>query len=87
MLRGLLVVGLLSVLCHGQASNEVSVEELGVGNPEPATDRELVSIRTAPENRTVSEAMTEIMGQFVLRRQFCSFLFFTLGASDVFNVS
>ncbi|XP_026234626.1 cocaine- and amphetamine-regulated transcript protein [Anabas testudineus] len=55
MLRGLLVVGLLSVLCHGQASNEVSVEELGVGNPEPATDRELVEALRALLGRMHSQ--------------------------------
>ncbi|KAG8001166.1 Cocaine-and amphetamine-regulated transcript protein, partial [Nibea albiflora] len=41
MLRGLLFVGLLSVMCHGQASQEVSAEDLGVDKPEPAADRDL----------------------------------------------
>lgn len=44
MLRGLLLVGLLSVMCHGQASPEVSAEELGGDKPEAAADRDLVSI-------------------------------------------
>ncbi|XP_034723106.1 cocaine- and amphetamine-regulated transcript protein [Etheostoma cragini] len=42
MLRGLLVVGLLSVICHGQASQEVSTEDFGVDKPEPDADRDLV---------------------------------------------
>ncbi|XP_078110688.1 cocaine- and amphetamine-regulated transcript-like [Sander vitreus] len=42
MLRGLLFVGLLSVICHGQASQEVSAEDFGVDKPEPAADRDLV---------------------------------------------
>lgn len=46
MLRGLLFVGLLSVMCHGQASQEVSTEDLGVDRPEPTADRDLVSIST-----------------------------------------
>lgn len=44
MLRGLLLVGLLSVICHGQASPEVSTEELEGDKPEAAADRDLVSI-------------------------------------------
>lgn len=44
LLRGLLFVGLLSVTCHGQASQEVSAEDFGVDKPEPAADRDLVSI-------------------------------------------
>nr|QYF10305.1 cocaine- and amphetamine-regulated protein [Siniperca chuatsi] len=42
MLRGLLFVGLLSVICHGQASQEVSAEDFGVDKPEPAADRDLL---------------------------------------------
>nr|XP_020445549.1 cocaine- and amphetamine-regulated transcript protein-like [Monopterus albus]XP_020445550.1 cocaine- and amphetamine-regulated transcript protein-like [Monopterus albus] len=42
MLRGLLLVGLLSVLCHGQVSQEVSAEDFKVGKPEPAADRDLM---------------------------------------------
>ncbi|GLD55750.1 cocaine- and amphetamine-regulated transcript protein-like isoform X1 [Lates japonicus] len=42
MLRGLLFVGLLSILCHGQASQEVSAEDFGVEKPEPAADRDLI---------------------------------------------
>lgn len=44
ILRGLLFVGLLSVMCLGQASQEVSAEDFGVDKPEPAADRDLVSI-------------------------------------------
>lgn len=44
MLRGLLLVGLLSVLCHGQASREVSAEDFGEEKQEAAVDRDLVSI-------------------------------------------
>lgn len=44
LLRGLLFLGLLSVLCHGQASQEVSAEDFTVDKPEPAADRDLVSI-------------------------------------------
>uniref|UniRef100_A0A672HSV0 Uncharacterized protein n=2 Tax=Salarias fasciatus TaxID=181472 RepID=A0A672HSV0_SALFA len=42
MLRGLLLLGLLSVLCHGQASQEVSAEDLGEQRLEPAADRDLI---------------------------------------------
>ncbi|XP_054627837.1 cocaine- and amphetamine-regulated transcript-like [Dunckerocampus dactyliophorus] len=42
VLRGVLVVSLLVVLCHGQTSQEVSAEDLEVGRNEPAADRELV---------------------------------------------
>ncbi|KAF3833035.1 hypothetical protein F7725_026700 [Dissostichus mawsoni] len=42
MLRGMLFLGLLSVLCHGQASQEVSAEDFGADRPEPATDRDLI---------------------------------------------
>ncbi|XP_010767263.1 cocaine- and amphetamine-regulated transcript-like [Notothenia coriiceps] len=42
MLRGMLFLGLLSVLCHGQASQEVSAEDLRADRPEPATDRDLI---------------------------------------------
>lgn len=46
MLRGLLLVGLLTVLCHGQTSQEVTAEDFGVGKAEPAADRDLVSTPT-----------------------------------------
>ncbi|XP_005746738.1 cocaine- and amphetamine-regulated transcript-like [Pundamilia nyererei] len=42
MLRGLLLVGLLSVLCHGQASREVSAEDFGEKKQEAAVDRDLL---------------------------------------------
>uniref|UniRef100_A0A669DCA0 Cocaine- and amphetamine-regulated transcript-like n=1 Tax=Oreochromis niloticus TaxID=8128 RepID=A0A669DCA0_ORENI len=42
MLRGLLLVGLLSVLCHGQASREVSAEDFGEEKQEAAVDRDLL---------------------------------------------
>ncbi|XP_054476647.1 cocaine- and amphetamine-regulated transcript-like [Anoplopoma fimbria] len=42
MLRGLLLVGLLSVMCCGQTSQEVSVEDFGPDKPEPAADRDLM---------------------------------------------
>ncbi|XP_016886207.1 cocaine- and amphetamine-regulated transcript-like [Cynoglossus semilaevis] len=42
LLRGLLFLGLLSVLCHGQASQEVSAEDFTVDKPEPAADRDLI---------------------------------------------
>lgn len=44
MLRGMLLLGLLSALCHGQASPEVSDEDFGVDGPPAAADRDLVSI-------------------------------------------
>lgn len=62
MLRGLLFVGLLSILCHGQASQEVSAEDFGVEKPEPAADRDLVSIWRASQ-MLVYGGMTVIMGQ------------------------
>lgn len=43
LLRGLLLVGLLCVLSHGQTSQEVSAEDFGADKPEPAADRDLVS--------------------------------------------
>ncbi|XP_030270897.1 cocaine- and amphetamine-regulated transcript-like [Sparus aurata] len=42
LLRGLLLVGLLCVLSHGQTSQEVSAEDFGADKPEPAADRDLV---------------------------------------------
>uniref|UniRef100_A0A3Q0S397 Cocaine- and amphetamine-regulated transcript-like n=2 Tax=Heroini TaxID=318529 RepID=A0A3Q0S397_AMPCI len=42
MLRGLLLAGLLSVLCHGQASREVSAEDFGEEKQEAAADRDLL---------------------------------------------
>ncbi|KAF3686219.1 Cocaine- and amphetamine-regulated transcript protein CART(1-39) CART(42-89) Precursor [Channa argus] len=42
MLRGLLFVGLLTVLCHGQASREVSAEDFAVEKPESAADKDLI---------------------------------------------
>lgn len=62
MLRGLLFVGLLSILCHGQASQEVSAEDFGVEKAEPAADRDLVSIWRASQ-MLVYGGMTVIMGQ------------------------
>lgn len=41
--RGLLLVGLLTVVCRGQASREATAEDFGV---EPAADRDLVSTAT-----------------------------------------
>ncbi|KAI3377304.1 hypothetical protein L3Q82_008505 [Scortum barcoo] len=41
LLRGLLLVGLLSVMCRGQTPQEVSAEEFG-DKPEPGVDRDLV---------------------------------------------
>ncbi|XP_076003112.1 cocaine- and amphetamine-regulated transcript-like [Genypterus blacodes] len=42
MFRAVLCVGLLSALCHCQASKEVSAEELGAERPELSTDRDLI---------------------------------------------
>ncbi|XP_074515203.1 cocaine- and amphetamine-regulated transcript-like isoform X1 [Sebastes fasciatus] len=42
MLLGLLLVGLLSLLSHGQTSQEVSAEDFGGDRPEPAADRDLI---------------------------------------------
>lgn len=44
--RGLLFVGLLTVVCHGQMSQEVNAEDFDVEKAEPAADRDLVSTRT-----------------------------------------
>lgn len=46
LLRGLLLAGLLSVTCHGQASEEMSAEDIGVDRTEPTADRDLVGIST-----------------------------------------
>ncbi|CAK6977651.1 cocaine- and amphetamine-regulated transcript-like [Scomber scombrus] len=51
MLLALLFVGLLSVLCDGQASQEVSSEDFAVEKPEPAADRDMV------------EALEALLGQ------------------------
>ncbi|XP_068434629.1 cocaine- and amphetamine-regulated transcript-like [Clinocottus analis] len=42
MLRGLLVIVLLSVTCRGQSSQEISAEDFGLDRPEPAADKDLV---------------------------------------------
>ncbi|XP_077449233.1 cocaine- and amphetamine-regulated transcript-like [Stigmatopora argus] len=42
VLRGLLAFSLLFVLCHGQTSQELSVEELDGDKSEQETDRDLV---------------------------------------------
>lgn len=44
--RGLLLVGLLTVMCHGQASQEDPADDFGVEKAEPAADRDLVSTPT-----------------------------------------
>lgn len=44
--RGLLLVGLLTVVCRGQASREATAEDFGVEKAEPAADRDLVSTAT-----------------------------------------
>ncbi|XP_047436887.1 cocaine- and amphetamine-regulated transcript-like [Mugil cephalus] len=41
-LRGLLLLGLVSVMCHGQASQEDSAEDFGDEKAEPAADRDLM---------------------------------------------
>ncbi|XP_072237286.1 cocaine- and amphetamine-regulated transcript-like [Leuresthes tenuis] len=51
MLRGLLLIGLLSGLCRGQAPPEDPAEDFGAGKPEPAADRDLV------------EALEALLGQ------------------------
>lgn len=50
--RGLLFVGLLTVVCRGQMSQEVTAEDSDVEKAEPAADRDLVSTRT---HRTVHD--------------------------------
>ncbi|XP_029354891.1 cocaine- and amphetamine-regulated transcript-like [Echeneis naucrates] len=47
MLRRLLLLGLLSVVCYGQASQEVSAEDFGLDKPQPAADRDLVEVLEA----------------------------------------
>uniref|UniRef100_A0A8C6NMA2 Cocaine- and amphetamine-regulated transcript-like n=1 Tax=Nothobranchius furzeri TaxID=105023 RepID=A0A8C6NMA2_NOTFU len=42
LLHRLLLVGLLSILCHGQATREVSAENSEMDKPAPAADRDLV---------------------------------------------
>lgn len=44
MLRGLLFIGLLSFMCRGQATQEVSAEDFGAQNPAAASEKELVRI-------------------------------------------
>ncbi|KAM4629929.1 cocaine- and amphetamine-regulated transcript-like [Polymixia lowei] len=42
ILRGLLCVGLLCVMCRGQASQEVSAEDFGVDKSDVAAERDLI---------------------------------------------
>ncbi|XP_056135177.1 cocaine- and amphetamine-regulated transcript-like [Lampris incognitus] len=42
ILRGLLCVGLLSVMCYGQASKEASVEDFGGDKSDVTAERELI---------------------------------------------
>ncbi|XP_068177302.1 cocaine- and amphetamine-regulated transcript-like [Antennarius striatus] len=62
MLLWLLFVGLLSVLCHGQTSHEVSAEDFGVDDPEPAADRDLIEALEAVLGRMPSRISTEKRG-------------------------
>ncbi|TWW67646.1 cocaine- and amphetamine-regulated transcript-like [Takifugu rubripes] len=55
MVRGLLLVGLLTVLCHGQTSQEVTAEDFGVGRAEPAADRDLLEALEAVLGRMHSQ--------------------------------
>ncbi|XP_049459665.1 cocaine- and amphetamine-regulated transcript-like [Epinephelus fuscoguttatus] len=47
MLRRLLFVCLLSVICQGQASQDVYAEDFGVNKPEPRADRDLMEVLEA----------------------------------------
>ncbi|CAG00270.1 unnamed protein product [Tetraodon nigroviridis] len=40
--RGLLLAGLLAVVCRGQASHEATAEDFGVDQAEPSADRDLL---------------------------------------------
>ncbi|XP_042272642.1 cocaine- and amphetamine-regulated transcript-like [Thunnus albacares] len=67
LLRGLLFVGLLSVLCDGQTSQEVSAEDFGVEKPEPAADRDLIEALEALLGRMHSRiSSTEKRGSIPL---------------------
>ncbi|KAM9861393.1 cocaine- and amphetamine-regulated transcript-like [Aulostomus maculatus] len=63
MIRGLLLVGLLTVLCHGQASQEVSAEDLGA---EAAADRDLMEALEALLGRMQNRISTEKRGSIPL---------------------
>ncbi|KAF7659657.1 hypothetical protein LDENG_00294190 [Lucifuga dentata] len=65
MLHGLLCVGLLSALCHGQASHEVSTEEFREEKLESTADKELVSITQTDkeeEEEVEVEALEALLG-------------------------
>ncbi|XP_037553650.1 cocaine- and amphetamine-regulated transcript-like [Nematolebias whitei] len=42
MMRGLLLLGLLTIVSSSEAAQEVSEENFDTGKPEPAADRDLV---------------------------------------------
>ncbi|KAM9318890.1 cocaine- and amphetamine-regulated transcript-like [Pholidichthys leucotaenia] len=58
LLPGLLLLGLLSVLCHGQTSREVAAESFEGEKAEPGADRELMEALVAllgrPHQRVMS---------------------------------
>ena len=60
MLRGLLLIGLLSGLCRGQAPPEDPAEDFGAEKPEPAADRDLVSMM---RNSADVELLSELLEQ------------------------
>ncbi|KAM6981262.1 cocaine- and amphetamine-regulated transcript-like [Aplochiton taeniatus] len=47
MLRGMLCIGLLSILCNGQVSQEVSAEDLGAEKPDTHSDNDFIEAMEA----------------------------------------
>ncbi|KAM4592511.1 cocaine- and amphetamine-regulated transcript-like [Odontesthes bonariensis] len=67
MLRGLLLlVGLLSALCRGQAPPEDPAEDFGAEKPEPAADKELVEALEALLGQMNHVSSTEKRGSVAL---------------------
>ncbi|KAF7212742.1 cocaine- and amphetamine-regulated transcript-like [Nothobranchius furzeri] len=63
LLHRLLLVGLLSILCHGQATREVSAENSEMDKPAPAADRDLRNVASAAIVAAQVEALEVLLGQ------------------------
>ncbi|XP_049573799.1 cocaine- and amphetamine-regulated transcript-like [Syngnathus scovelli] len=66
VLRALLVVSLLVLLCHGQTSQEVSVEDMEGDRGEPGADRDLVEALDVLLGRMHNRISTEKRGSIPL---------------------
>ncbi|KAM8876470.1 cocaine- and amphetamine-regulated transcript-like [Synchiropus picturatus] len=66
VLRGLVLLGLLTVLCHGQISQDVSSEDFPVERSEPAADRDLIEALETLLGRMNNRVSTEKRGSIPL---------------------